>query len=136
MNPDTAKDIDSFIANFPQETQKLLQQVRETIQKAAPDATETISYGIPTFALNGNLVHFSAYKNHIGFYPGALAIKTFEKELANYKSAKGSVQFPLNQTLPFELIALITKFRVLKNIEKAEAKLTIRKANEQKLENL
>lgn len=118
----TAKDIDSFIADFPKETQKLLQQVRETIQKAAPEAQETINYGIPTFKLNGNLVHFSGYKNHIGFYPGAAGIKAFEKEISKYKNAKGSVQFPLDQPIPFDLITRITKFRVQQNIEKAEAK--------------
>lgn len=118
----TAKDIDSFIADFPKETQKLLQQVRETIQKAAPEAQETINYGIPTFKLNGNLVHFSGYKHHIGFYPGAAGIKAFEKEIAKYKNAKGSVQFPLDQPIPFDLITRITKFRVQQNIEKAEAK--------------
>lgn len=118
----TAKDIDSFIADFPKETQKLLQQVRETIQKAAPEAQETINYGIPTFKLNGNLVHFSGYKHHIGFYPGAAGIKAFEKEISKYKNAKGSVQFPLDQPIPFDLITRITKFRVQQNIEKAEAK--------------
>lgn len=117
-----AKDIDSFIATFPKETQLLLQQVRETIKKAAPEAEETINYGIPTFKLNGNLVHFSGYKNHIGFYPGAAGIKTFEKELSIYKSAKGSVQFPINQPLPLDIITKITKFRVIQNLEKAQQK--------------
>ena len=116
------KDIDSFIATFPTETQKLLQQVRETIQTAASDAEEAISYGIPTFKLYGNLVHFSGYKNHIGFYPGAAGIKTFEKEISGYKSAKGSVQFPLNQPIPFDLITKITLFRVQQNSEKVKAK--------------
>ena len=102
------KDINSFISTFPSETQKLFQQVRETIQKAAPEAEEAMSYGIPTFKLKGNLVHFSGYKNHIGFYPGALGIKTFEKEIASYKSAKDSVQFPLSQPIPFDLITKIT----------------------------
>ena len=81
-----------------------------------------MSYGIPTFKSKGNLVHFSGYKNHIGFYPGALGIKTFEKEIASYKSAKDSVQFPLSQPIPFDLITKITLFRVQQNIEKAEAK--------------
>lgn len=117
-----AKDIDSFIADFPLETQNLLQQVRETIKKAAPEAQETINYGIPTFKLNGNLVHFSGYRYHIGFYPGAAGIKVFEKEISKYKSAKGSVQFPLNQPIPFDLITRITKFRVQQNLEKAQTK--------------
>ncbi|MFM9945319.1 MAG: iron chaperone [Bacteroidia bacterium] len=122
MNQEKPKDIDSFIATFPKETQKLLQQVRETIQKAAPDAIEKINYGIPTFDLKGNLVHFSGYKNHIGFYPGGGGIKAFEKEISNYKNAKGSVQFPIDQPMPLELISKITKFRVVQNLEKAEAK--------------
>ena len=116
------KDINSFISTFPSENKKLLQQVQETIQKAAPEAEEAISFGIPTFKLKGNLVHFSGYKNHIGFYPGALGIKTFEKEIASYKSAKGSVQFPLSQPIPFDLSTKITLFRVQQNIEKVEAK--------------
>lgn len=116
----TAKDIDSFIATFPEETQKLLQQVREAIKKAAPEAEETINYGIPTFKLNGNLVHFSGYKNHIGFYPGGAGIKAFEKEISVYKSAKGSVQFPIDQPMPLDLISIITKFRVIQNLDKAK----------------
>ncbi len=125
-----AKDIDSFIATFPEETQKLLQQVRETIKKAAPEAEETINYGIPTFKLNGNLVHFSGYKNHIGFYPGASGIKTFEQELSIYKSAKGSVQFPIDQAMPLDLITKITKFRVQQNLEKTQTKKAGNKKNE------
>lgn len=114
--------IDLFIADFPKETQVLLQKVRETIKKAAPKAEETISYGIPTFKLNGNLVHFSGYKHHIGFYPGASGIKAFEKELSTYKGAKGSVQFPLDKPIPYALITKITKFRVKQNLGKAETK--------------
>lgn len=125
-----AKDIDSFIATFPAETQKLLQQVRETIKKAAPEAEETINYGIPTFKLNGNLVHFSGYKNHIGFYPGGAGIKAFEKEISVYKSAKGSVQFPIDQSMPIDLITKITKFRVQQNLEKTQTKKAWNKKNE------
>lgn len=128
-----AKDIDSFIATFPEETQKLLQQVRETIKKAAPEAEETINYGIPTFKLNGNLVHFSGYKNHIGFYPGGAGIKAFEKEISIYKSAKGSVQFPINQPLPLDLISKITKFRVIQNLDKAKTKKTGNKKAEENI---
>lgn len=118
----TINDIDRFIAQFPMATQKIMNKVRATIQKAAPEATETISYGIPTFQLHGNLVHFSAYEHHIGFYPGAAGIAQFQKEIANYKSAKGSVQFPLNAPIPYDLITKITLFRVEQNKNKVALK--------------
>ena len=111
--------IDAYIATFPPEVQALLQQMRQTIQKAAPKATEAISYQIPTFKLHGNLVHFAGFKKHIGFYPGAAGIAAFQDELAGYKSAKGSVQFPLDQPLPLALVTKIVKFRVKQNLEKA-----------------
>ncbi len=117
-----AKSIDSYIANFPKEVQKILEQVRSTIRKAAPDAEETINYGIPTFALKGNLVHFAAFKNHIGFYPAPSGIEKFKNELCVYKGAKGSVQFPLDNPIPFDLISRMVKFRVKENLEIAEAK--------------
>ncbi|MBL7710591.1 MAG: DUF1801 domain-containing protein, partial [Chitinophagaceae bacterium] len=98
-----AKNTDEFIAGFPKETQELLNKIRAIIQKAAPKATETISYGIPTFVLEGNLVHFSGYKTHIGFYPGAAGIEAFTKELSNYVTSKGTVQFPLDKPLPVGL---------------------------------
>jgi uncharacterized protein YdhG (YjbR/CyaY superfamily) len=104
--------IDTYIAQFPPEVQTLLTQMRQTIQKAAPSATEAISYQIPTFRLNGNLVHFAGFKKHIGFYPGAAGIAAFQGELAGYKSAKGSVQFPLDKALPLALVVKIVKFRV------------------------
>ena len=104
--------IDTYIAQFPPEVQTLLQQMRQTIQKAAPSATEAISYQIPTFKLNGTLVHFAGFKKHIGFYPGAAGIAAFKGELAGYKSAKGSVQFPLGKALPLALVGKIVKFRV------------------------
>ncbi len=107
-----AKTIDDYIAGFPSDVQVLLEQVRTTIGKAAPDAEETISYQIPTFTLNGNLVHFAAFKNHIGFYPGPTGIKEFAEALSSYKGAKGSVQFPLDKPLPLGLITRIVKFRV------------------------
>ncbi len=110
--------IDVFIASFPGDTQIILEQLRLTIRKAAPEAEETICYGIPTFTFHGNLVHFSAFKNHIGFYPTPSGILAFKKELSNYKSAKGSVQFPLDKPLPLDLIARIVKFRVKENLEK------------------
>ena len=114
--------IEEYISDFPEETQIKLQLMRKVIQEAAPDATEKISYAIPTFDLKGNLVHFAGYKNHIGFYPGSGGIEAFKDELSIYKSAKGSVQFPLNQPLPEELITRITEFRVIKNLEKAALK--------------
>ena len=104
--------IDEYIASFPHETQNLLEQVRATIKKAAPEAKETISYAIPTFTLSGNLVHFAAFKNHIGFYPTSSGIEAFKKELSVYEGAKGSVQFPIDKPLPLDLISKIVKFRV------------------------
>lgn len=117
-----ASNVDEFIAAFPTETQEMLQQIRAAIQKAAPKATEKISYGIPTFYQEGNLVHFSGYKNHIGFYPGAGAIKAFEKELTGYETSKGTVQFPLDKKLPVKLITTMVKFCVKAKKEKDKAK--------------
>ena len=116
------KNMDEYIAAFPEETQKLLQQIRAAIKKAAPQAEETISYAMPTFTLNGNLVHFAAYKNHIGFYPVPSGIDAFKEELSVYKGAKGSVQFPIDQLMPLKLIAEIVKFRVQENLEKGKKK--------------
>ncbi|MBK9340701.1 MAG: DUF1801 domain-containing protein [Rhodoferax sp.] len=96
--------IDTYIAQFPDDVQARLQKLRTTILNLAPGATEAMSYQIPTFKLNGNLVHFAAFKKHIGFYPGAAGIAAFQDELAGYKSAKGSVQFPLDQALPLDLV--------------------------------
>ena len=112
MNTKAAKDIDGYIRGYPVATQRLLRQMRATIRKAAPGATEKISYGIPAFALGKNLVHFAGYAKHIGFYPGAGAITTFEKELAGCETSKGTVQFPLDKPLPLGLVARIVKFRV------------------------
>jgi uncharacterized protein YdhG (YjbR/CyaY superfamily) len=106
------EDIDSYIASFPEETQKILEKLRATIREAAPEAKETINYGMPTFTLKGNLVHFAAFKNHIGFYPTPAGIEEFKKELSVYAGAKGSVQFPIEKPLPLELISRIVKFRV------------------------
>ncbi len=110
-------NIDEYIATFPPDVQKILNMLRATIQKAAPDATEKISYAMPTFYLNGNLVHFAAYKNHIGFYPAPSGIEAFEKELSVYKTSKGAVQFPINKPLPFALITKIVRYRVKENLE-------------------
>ncbi len=111
-------DIDSYIGSFPEKTQKLLQEVRETIRKAAPEAEQTINYGIPTFKFRGNLVHFAGFKNHIGFYPTASGIEAFKKELSVYEGAKGSVRFPLDKPIPFKLIERIVKFRVKESLSK------------------
>lgn len=112
-------DIDEYIASFPENVQKLLDQIRSIIQKAAPKATETISYAMPTFKLNGILVHFAAFQNHIGFYALPSGNEAFQKELSAYKTGKGSIQFPLNEPLPEALITEIVKFRVQENLEKA-----------------
>jgi uncharacterized protein YdhG (YjbR/CyaY superfamily) len=117
-----ARNIDEYIAGFPQDVQGKLQAVRMTIRDAAPEAEETINYAIPTFKLYGNLVHFAAFKKHIGFYPAPSGIERFKDELAGYEQAKGSVQFPLNQPIPYDLISRIVRFRVQENQEKAEAK--------------
>jgi uncharacterized protein YdhG (YjbR/CyaY superfamily) len=115
----TPKTIDEYIAEFPEGTREILEKVRETIKKAAPEAEETISYQMPTFKLKGNLVHFAAFKNHIGFYPAPTGIEEFSIELSAYKGGKGSVQFPLDNPLPFNLITKIVKFRVKENSERA-----------------
>ena len=116
----TAKpnSIDEYIATFPDEIQKILEEVRATIKKAAPEATEAIKYAIPTFVFHGNLVHFAAFKNHIGFYPAPEGMEEFDNEFSVYKKGKGSVQFPLDKPIPFDLIARITAFRVMQNSEK------------------
>ena len=117
-----AKDIDEYIAGFPRETRVILEELRKTIRKAAPDAEETIAYAIPTFKLKGNLVHFAGYKNHIGFYPAPSGIKEFAKELSVYEGAKGSIKFPIDKPLPLELITRIVKFRVKESLESAGIK--------------
>jgi len=114
--------IDEYIALFPKDVQKLLEQMRQTIKKAAPKAEEVISYSMPAFKQNGMLVYFAGYKNHIGFYPTASGIKNFQKEIAVYKNSKGAVQFPLDQPLPIGLITKIVKFRLGENTEKAKLK--------------
>jgi uncharacterized protein YdhG (YjbR/CyaY superfamily) len=116
------KSIDEYIAQFPPETQEKLEKLRKVIKESAPEAEEKISYQMPTFVLHGNLVHFAAHKNHIGFYPTPSGIAAFKDRLAEYKGAKGSVQFPLEKPLPYELISEIVKFRVAENNKKAENK--------------
>lgn len=115
--------IDEYIAGFPAGIQQLLEQVRATIKKAAPEAEETISYGMPAFRYEGRgLVYFSAFKAHIGFYPIPSGMKAFKKELSSYKTGKGSVQFPLDEPMPLKLITDIVKFRVKENLAKAKIK--------------
>ncbi len=118
----TYTTIDEYIATFPADVQAILQKMRAVIRACAPDATEAISYQMPTFKLNGNLVHFAAFKSHIGFYPVPSGIEKFKKELAKYPQGKGSVQFPLDQPIPYALIEKIVKFRVKENLEKAKSK--------------
>jgi uncharacterized protein YdhG (YjbR/CyaY superfamily) len=117
-----ATSIDEYIAEFPAAIQLLLQQIRTAVQDAAPAAKEKISYGMPTFELNGNLVYFAAYKNHIGFYATPTGHEAFEKDLSIYKQGKGSVQFPLDQPMPLTLIKRITAFRVKQNLSKPKKK--------------
>ncbi|MFY9556920.1 MAG: DUF1801 domain-containing protein [Blastocatellia bacterium] len=115
-------DIDEYIAGFPNDVQEILEKIRMTIRKAAPDAEETIKYQMPTFTLNGNLVHFAAFKKHIGFYPAPRGIEEFKTELSGYEGDKSTVRFPLDKPIPFALISRIVKFRVKKNLERAKAK--------------
>lgn len=113
------ENISTYISGFPDQVQSMLEELRETIRKAAPEAEETINYAIPTFTLNGNLVHFAGYKNHIGFYPAPSGIEAFKAELSGYEMAKGSVKFPIHKPLPLELIGKIVAFRRQENLNKA-----------------
>lgn len=121
LNP-TPNPIDEYIAEFPENVRRLLQQVRETIRAEAPEAVETIKYQMPTYVLHGNLVHFAGYQKHIGFYPGSAGIAQFQDEFTGLKWAKGSVQFSLDRPIPLDLIARIVRFRVEQNMQKAAAK--------------
>jgi uncharacterized protein YdhG (YjbR/CyaY superfamily) len=123
MNTTQVSSIDEYIAGFPKDVQKLLESMRSTIQKAAPNAEETIKYAIPTFTLQGNLVHFAAFKNHIGFYPAPNGIEAFKKETAPYETGKGTLQFPLDRPLPLALVSRIVKFRVEQNLAKTKTKV-------------
>ncbi|MDJ1500189.1 iron chaperone [Xanthocytophaga agilis] len=117
-----ATTIDEYIAGFPDNIQQILNQIRATIKEAAPEAQEAIKYAMPTFVLNGNLVHFAAFKNHIGFYPAPVGIEAFKEQLSGYKGAKGSVQFPLDKPMPLKLITDIVKFRVKEALAQAKKK--------------
>ena len=116
------QNIDEYISTYPENIQALLENIRRTIQMAAPEAVEGISYGMPVFKLKGVLVYFAAYKKHIGFYPTPAGIEAFETELAKYKTGKGTLQFPLKDSIPYELINNIVHFRVIENLEKAKLK--------------
>ena len=125
---DGSAAIDAYIAGFPAEVQERLQALRATIRAAAPDAVETFSYQMPTFNLKGNLVHFAAFKHHIGFYPTLSSTAAFQDALSRYKGAKGSVQLPLDQPLPLELVTEIVRFRVEENLAAAAAKVSRRRS--------
>ena len=120
--PTTPKNIDDYIAGFPKDVQEILEKIRGTIREAAPEAEEKISYQMPTFTLKGNLVYFAAFDKHIGFYPIPTGIEQFKEELSAYKTGKGSVQFPFDEPIPYDLIRRIVKFRVKENLAKAAAK--------------
>ncbi len=115
MNTSEPKSITEYISGFPEEIQIILSNIREIIREEAPLAEERIRYGIPTFYLNGNLVHFAAFKKHIGFYPTPNGIHQFREELSPFKTSKGAVQFPFDQPIPYELIRKIVSFRVKEN---------------------
>jgi uncharacterized protein YdhG (YjbR/CyaY superfamily) len=125
----TPKNTEEYIAGFPTDVQRILREIRSIIRTAAPDAEETIKYRMPTFVLHGNLVHFAAFEKHIGFYPTPSGIEAFKDELSAYPNAKGSVQFPLDKAVPFNLIRAIVKFRVKEAHQKLTAKPRRAKSN-------
>lgn len=110
------KNVDEYILSFPETTQEILNNLREFLNTNFPQTEETINYAMPTLKLNGNLVHYAAYKNHIGFYPGASGVANFTSKLTDYKTSKGAIQFPIEKPIPFELIKEITEFRVIENL--------------------
>ncbi|MBF4468494.1 MAG: DUF1801 domain-containing protein [Methanobrevibacter arboriphilus] len=115
MGENSVDTIDEYISNYPENIQKILEKIRKTIKEVAPEATEKISWGIPTFYLNKNLVHFAAYKKHIGFYPNPSGIENFKDDLSKYKTSKGTVQFQYDEPIPYDLIRKIVEFRVQEN---------------------
>jgi len=112
------KTIDEYVQTFPEEVQIILEKMRQTIRKAAPEAEEAISYQIPTFKLNGNLVHFAAFKNHVSFFPTARGVEAFKKELSQFVESKGTVRFPLDKPIPYDLVRKVTLFRRKQNLGK------------------
>jgi uncharacterized protein YdhG (YjbR/CyaY superfamily) len=126
--PSTASDMDAYIAGYPETVQQIMQGIRELIHTAAPECGEKISYGIPTFTLNGrNLVHFGGFTRHVSFFPGSEGVEHFLAELEGYKTSRGTIQFPLDRPIPFPLIRRITEFCVLKNQEYFQAKMKVKK---------
>lgn len=121
-NPVSYTTIDEYIATFPEDIQAKLKQIRAVIKATAPEATEKISYQVPTFYLHGNLVHFAAFKQHISFFPSSSGVRVFEAELSPYETSKGTIKFPLDKPMPLDLIRRITEFRVMENLEKAKTK--------------
>jgi uncharacterized protein YdhG (YjbR/CyaY superfamily) len=117
-----AKDIDDYIAGFPPDVRDILQKIRTTIKRAAPDAQETIKYGMPTFTLEGNLVHFAAFKKHIGFFPPVRGDEEIKKEASVYEGPKGNLRFPLDAPIPYTLIGKAVKLRAKENLERGRAK--------------
>ena len=113
-----AESIDQYISTYPENVRAILEKLRRTIRESAPGAEETISYGIPTFKLNGNLVHFGAYEKHVGFYPTPSGIVAFKKELSKYMISKGTARFPIDEPVPYNLIRKIVKFRVKENLRR------------------
>jgi uncharacterized protein YdhG (YjbR/CyaY superfamily) len=116
------KTVDEYLSALPANTKGILEAVRKTIKQAAPQAEELISYNMPAFTLHGRLVYYAAFKNHVGFYPVSSAIKAFQKELSDYKTSKGTIQFPIERPIPYGVITKIVKFRVRENLEKAKVK--------------
>jgi uncharacterized protein YdhG (YjbR/CyaY superfamily) len=117
-------NIDEYIALFPEGVQKKLEEIRSAIKAAAPDATEKISYQVPTFFLRGNLVHFAAFTHHISFFPSSSGIQAFAQELASYETSKGTIKFPIDSPIPLDLIRRITEYRVAENLAKTKSKTT------------
>ena len=122
MAENTYTTIDEYIALFPADIQDRLQTMRSVVREAAPEATEKISYQMPTFHQNGNVVHFAAFTNHIGFFPGASGVEAFADKLTAYKTSKGTIQLPFNEPLPLELVKEITRWRVEENRQIVEAR--------------
>jgi uncharacterized protein YdhG (YjbR/CyaY superfamily) len=127
-NPASYSTIDEYIENFPEEIQKKLGEIRAAIRYAAPEAKEKISYQMPTFELYGNLVHFAAFTHHISFFPTPSGVQAFQEELSQYETSRGTIKIPLDTPLPLDLISRITKFRVIENTQKAQAKSAKKKA--------
>lgn len=127
MERKSYQDIDEYIADYPKDVQKILNKIRRTIKKAAPKAEEAISYQIPTFNFHGYLIYFAAYKNHIGVYPAPRGVEKFKKDLARYGAGKGTLRFPLDEPIPYDLITKMVEFRVKQNSEKTKTKVTAKK---------